>query len=356
MKRSPQAPRKTGARSLHNLVVRRAILFVVIAVLLTGSIIVPPAVGSTNSPAGKGWIQISGPGPSPRWTHSMVLDRKRQEAVVFGGFGGGREVWIFSFAARKWTRVDVANGPTPRASPAAIADFARDRMVVVGGLYNGRLFDDVWAFSFATRTWSQLPKGPSPRFDMGAVTDGVHAWFYGGFLPKLKATDELWQLDLATDTWTLLPQSKTRPSPRTNMGIGLYHGSMYVIGGHDAKGITPGTWRYDFSSQSWTQLSPAGKPGAGAHFASATDNICAQLFLAGGDHDDNVDVDTTDRFLFLNPAFIRLATTRNFPARRHGALVLEPRTRTLLLFGGIHDPKQRLGDTWFYQLGRGCTP
>jgi Kelch motif/Galactose oxidase, central domain len=351
MKRSPQASRRTGACSLQNLLVCQAVLFV-----LTASILVCPAFGSVNSSAGKGWIKIAGPGPSPRWTHAMVLDSKRQEAVVFGGFGSGPEVWIFSFASRKWTRVDAPNGPTPRASPAAVADFARDRMVVVGGL-GSHSFDEVWAFSFATQTWSQLPKGPSPRFDMGAVTDGIHAWFYGGFLPKLRATDELWQLDLASDTWTKLPQSNVRPSPRTNMGIGFYQGSMYVIGGHDAKGLTLGTWRYDFSSHNWTQLSPAGKPGAGAHFASATDKACGQLFLAGGDHDDRIDVDTTDRFSFLNPAFIRLATTRNFlPSRRHSALVLEPRTRTLLLFGGLHDPNQLLGDTWFYLLGNGCTP
>jgi Kelch motif/Galactose oxidase, central domain len=356
MKRSLEGSRKIGAHSPDYLRVRQTILFFVIVLLSTASTIVRPAIASTKSPGGKGWIQIHGPGPSPRWTHAMVLDRKRQQAVVFGGFGGGREVWIFSFAARTWNRVDAANGPTPRASPAAVADFARDRMVVVGGLHGSQLFDEVWAFSFATQTWSQVPKGPSPRFDMGAVTDGIHAWFYGGFLPKLRATDELWQLDLATDTWTKLPQSKVRPSPRTNMGIGLYQGSMYVIGGHDAKGLTPGTWRYDFSTHNWTELSPAGKPGAGAHFASATDKTCARLFLAGGDHDDNIDVDTTDEFLFLNPAFIRLATTRNFPARRHSALVLEPHTRTLMLFGGIHDPKHLLGDTWFYQLGKSCTP
>jgi hypothetical protein len=355
MKRSPQAPRKTGTHCPHNLTVRQTI-FVVIALLWIPSTSVCAAIGSTESSAGKGWIQIHGRGPSPRWTHAMVLDRKRQEAVLFGGFGAGREVWIFSFAARKWTRVDATSGPSVRASPAAIADFARDRMIVVGGVHGGQLFDEVWAFSFSTQTWSQLPKGPSPRFDMGAVTDGIDAWFYGGFLHGLRATEEIWQLDLATDTWTKLPQSKVRPSPRTNMGIGLYQGSMYVIGGHDAKGLTLGTWRFDFFLHKWTQLSPIGKPGAGAHFASATDKTCAQLFLAGGDHDDNIDVDTTDKFLFLNPAFIRLPTTRNFPARRHGALVLEPHSRTLMLFGGVHDPHQLLGDTWFYQLGKGCTP
>ena len=289
------------------------------------------ACGGASHPAG--WNQVTGPGPSPRWTHAAVLDPSRRNAVVFGGFAAGNEVWLFSFASRSWTRVNAANGPSPRASPAAVSDPTRDRMVVVGGV-NSAPTDEVWAFSFASQTWSPLPKGPSPRFDMGAATDGIHAWFYGGFLAGLQATDELWQLDLASNTWTLLPQSQPRPSPRTNMGIAFNSGSLFVVGGHDATGLTPGTWRYDF--------------------ASATDSNCGVLFLAGGDHDDNIDVNTTDVFSLAMSSFSRLPATTNFtPSRRHSVLVLEPQSHTLMLFGGLHDPNQLLGDTWIYQIN-GC--
>ncbi len=228
-------------------------------------------------------------------------------------------------------------------------------MVIVGGLITTAPTDEVWAFSFASHTWTQLPKGPSPRFDMGAAGDGAHAWFYGGFLAGSVATDELWQFDLASDTWALLPQSPVRPSPRTNMGIGFNAGSLYIIGGHDATAVTPGTWRYNFSSQTWTQLSPAGTAAASAHFASATDSSCGVLLLAGGDHDDNIDVSATDQFAFLQPSFTRLPTMTDFsPPRRHAVLILEPQSRALMLFGGIHDPSQVLGDTWIYHLGSTC--
>ncbi len=297
-----------------------------------------------------GWTQVSSPGPSPRWAHVAVLDPTRRDAVVFGGFGAGNEVWIFSFANRSWTRVDAPNGPSSLASPAAVSDPLGDRMVVAGGITSAAT-DEVWAFSFATHAWSPLPKGPSPRFDMGAATDGVHAWFYGGFLASNQATDELWQFDLVSNTWSLLPQSPIRPSPRTNMGIAVNGGFLYIVGGHNATGLTPGTWRYDFSTHAWTQLSPGGMPGAGAHFASATDDCQAVLLLAGGDHDDTIDVNTTDIFSFTQSFFGRLPATSNFaPVRRHSALVLEPESRTLMLFGGLQDPSQLLGDTWLYQL------
>jgi Kelch motif/Galactose oxidase, central domain len=293
------------------------------------------------------------PGPSPRWGHVAVLDSARRDAVVFGGFSAGNEVWIFSFANRSWTRVDAPNGPSSRESPAAVSDPAGDRMVLVGGFLTSAPTDEVWAFSFTNHAWSPLPKGPSPRFDMGAATDGVHAWFYGGFLTGFQATDELWQFDFASNTWSLLPQSQVRPSPRTNMGIAVNAGSLYIVGGHDATGLTPGTWRYDFSSNTWSELSPDGVPGAGAHFASATDDCLGVLLLAGGDHDDNIDVNTTDIFDFAQPSFSRLPAASNFaPVRRHSALVLEPESQTLMLFGGLQDPSPILGDTWLYQLER----
>ncbi|HEX6504330.1 MAG TPA: hypothetical protein VF011_13890 [Terriglobales bacterium] len=66
-------------------------------------------------------------------------------------------------------------------------------------------------------------------------------------------------------------------------------------------------------------------PGADAHFASATDSNCGVLFLAGGDHDDNIDVNTTDVFSFAMSSFSRLSATTNFtPSRRHSVLVLKP--------------------------------
>jgi Kelch motif protein/galactose oxidase-like protein len=303
-----------------------------------------------------GWLQLSGPSPSPRWTHAAVLDPVRRNAVLFGGFGAGNEVWIFSFDSLTWTRVDAPNGPSPRGSPAAVADPARDRMVVVGGWPGpgSSPLDDVWAFSFANHTWSALPKGPSARFDMGAATDNIHAWFYGGYV-AFQATDEIWQFDLASNTWTALPQSQVRPSPRTNMGIGVHEGSLFIVGGHDTNGLTPGIWRYELSSQNWTQLSPFGTLGAEAHFASAGDSACGVLLLAGGDHDDGIDVSTTDVFSYFKDSFVRLPTMMDFsPSRRHSVLVLEPRSRSLMLFGGINDPSKLLGDTWLYQLG-GCS-
>jgi hypothetical protein len=311
--------------------------------------------GSTpsNSNQGTGWLQVTAPGPSPRWASVAVLDSKHHQVVLYGGAGGGSEVWLFSLDAQTWQRVDAANGPPPLGSAGAVADTNNDRMVLFGGASNVAL-NQVWAFSFADHTWSPLPTGPSARFDIGATTDGKRAWFYGGYLQGFIALNELWQFDLTSNSWTLLPQGQTLPSPRTNMAIGFLSGFLYMTGGHDVAGLTPGTWRYDLTTLSWTQLTPSGMPGAGAHFGYDTDKTCGNLILAGGDHDDDIDVATTD-FLTLStsPQFVRLQAKTLPPPRRHAVLVLDLQTRTLFLFGGIQGTSTILGDTWLYHLA-GC--
>jgi hypothetical protein len=293
-----------------------------------------------------------GPGPSARSGHVAVLDSKRHQVAVFGGAGGGPEVWFFSLDSQTWREVISPNGPPSLGGAAAVADAQRDRMLIFGGTA-GPPSNQLWAFSFADHSWSSLPTGPSPRFDVAAATDGRHAWFFGGYLAGFVAVNDLWQLDLGSQAWTLLPPGSTSPSPRTNSALGFFSVSLYMRGGHDVAGLTPGTWRFDLSSNTWSHLLPSGTPGAGAHFGYDVDQSCGDLILAGGDHDDGIDVATTDLLTLSNsPRSIRLPTAVLPPPRRHTVLVLDPQTRALFMFGGLQGSSMALGDTWIYHLGQ----
>jgi Galactose oxidase, central domain len=322
-----------------------AFLFAIALLLGCGRSTPPASTPST------GWVQAAGPGPGARWGHVGVLDSKRRQVVVFGGAGGGSEVWLFSLDAQTWQRVDAPNGPPGIATAGAVADMSRDRMVLFGGTSTVFL-NQVWAFSFADHSWSSLPTGPSARFDVGAATDGQRAWFYGGFLPGLIAVNELWEFNLASNSWTMLPQGQILPSPRTNMAIGFFSGLLFMTGGHDTSNLTPGTWRFDLTTSSWSQLAPSGTQRAGAHFGYDTDQTCGDLILAGGDHDDGIDIATTDFLtLSVSPHFGGLTAQTLPPPRRHTVLVLDSQTRTLFMFGGLQGTSTALGDTWLYHLG-----
>jgi hypothetical protein len=310
------------------------------------------ACSSPDAPTPVPWHQLEAPGPSPRWAHAAVFDPKRRDVVLFGGFGAGNEIWLFSFKSRTWIRVDAPNGPTPRASPNAVADPTRDRIVVFGGVAAAGVTNEMWAFDLATHAWSTLPTGPAPRWDAGIATDGARAWIYGGFAPGLVGLDDLWEFDLASNRWTELPEPSPKPIARTNMGLAEWNGSLYMTGGHDARGDTPGTWRYDLTQHAWQQLSPSDTPRAGAHSATDVDRRCGDLILAGGDHDDGVGVATTDYLLLTStPRFVYAAGSGPFAPRRHATLVMDQATRELLLFGGIEGSATVYGDTWLSRLG-----
>jgi hypothetical protein len=256
----------------------------------------PPAQlfrGSHSVRAGP-WVQVTAAGPSPRWGHVAVLDPKRHQGVVFGGVGGGSEIWIFSLDSQSWQRINPPNGPSTLGSARAVGDPSNDRMVIVGGTSGGTEMGQVWSFSFGSQTWSQLPTGPSPRFDLDAATDGKHAWFFWWLFAWLCCY-------VATNEFRFLLEF-----------------SLYSKGG-DQAGLTPGTWRYDLTAHSWTQPMPSGVPGAGAHFGYDVDQTCGTMFLAFGDHDDRIDVSTTDLLsLSMSPLFARLPATT---VPRHGGML-----------------------------------
>lgn len=324
---------------------------------LCGTVCALAACGSPDAPTSVAWHQLQVSGPSPRWAHAAVFDPRRHDAVLFGGNGAGSEVWLFSFASHTWTRIDAPNGPTPRASPSAIADSARDRMVVFGGVTGAGVTNETWAFDLGAHTWSPLPARPIARFDAGIATDGARAWIYGGYTTTGNTTgfvglDDLWEFDLASDTWTELPEPSPRPIARTNMGFAVWNGWLYMTGGHDTHGDTPGTWRYDLTQQVWQQLTPTDPPRAGAHTAMDVDRRCGDLILVAGDHDDAVGIATTDYLLMTStPDFVYGAGSGPFAPRRHASLVMDQSTRELVLFGGINGWSTFYGDTWLSRLG-----
>ena len=62
------------------------------AAILSACSLLSACGGASHPP---GWNQVTGPGPSPRWTHAAVLDPSRRNAVVFGGFAAGNEGLAF---------------------------------------------------------------------------------------------------------------------------------------------------------------------------------------------------------------------------------------------------------------------
>ncbi len=311
-----------------------------------------------------GWRQITSPGPVARALHTAVFDANRRQAIIFGGVQAGfqplGDLWSFSLNSETWQPIFV-NGDQPRPlwASAAISDQPRDRMVLFFGFdqyVTERGSPEVWALSYETRQWSRLASGPTGRFDAAVATDGTRAWIHGGFtqfpLTPDNTLGDLWEFDLAANSWQQLPNNGAAPPPTTNANLAYYQDALYLVGGHNATMITPGTWRYDLASRQWEQLSPQGAPAVWSHHARAVDDSCGTLLLMGGDNDDLLDVPYLEALqMNSNPRYVRLPGEIPDVSRHHSAAAFDPSTRQLIVFGGWRGERQYLGDTWLYTLG-----
>jgi hypothetical protein len=322
-------------------------------------------------PNGPTWQQIPTTGVPGRWGQVAVYDARRDRMVIFGGDGLDREteaqtngttaqrndLWALDLATLGWHELAATNVPGPRTDLAGVLDTTNDRLVIVGGRVGfAASIDEVWAYSFVTGVWAQLPSGPPARHDVPSATNGSRMWVFGGAGGFLQSLNDLWELDLTTDTWRQMPDDGVRPSARTSGSLAYFGNALYVSGGHDATAVQRDSWRYDLAAQKWTKLDASSAPVAGAHFGYAFDTRCTALWLSAGDNLDNYDVAFTNALVLSgSPRFTMLQTSNLPPPRDHPSMILDAARHRLVLYAGgtLGDGLGTLGDAWMLQLS-GC--
>jgi Galactose oxidase, central domain/Kelch motif len=320
-------------------------------------------------PGGPMWTRVATDGVPARWGHVAVYDAKRDRMVVFAGDGLDSEteaenegataqrndLWALDLTTLEWQPLAATNVPGPRTDLAGVMDTTNDRLVVIGGRVGfATSIDEVWAYSFATGAWAELPSGPSARHDVPGATNGSRGWVFGGAGGFLQSLDDLWELDFTTDSWRQMPDDGVRPSARTSGALVYFANALYASGGHDATSVQGDSWRYDLVTERWTKLEPSGGPTAWAHFGYAFDAACSTLWLSAGDNLDNYDLAFTNALVVTgSPSFSVLATSNLPPPRDHPSMILDAARRRLVLYGGgtLGDGLGTLGDGWMLPLG-----
>jgi len=237
------------------------------------------------------WKQLGlggGTGPGGRVRHMTAYDSTRHQMVVFGGrFRAGssgnytlyNDLWAFDLASETWSNVPLAaaTAPSARVNGAFVYDPTGDRLLLFGGnaSTSGAFYQslaDVWEYSYATQTWSQLsPTGQSPasRLFTGALWDDSRQWLvvFGGadetaFNQDVQYFGDLWGLDFSSGSpaWAELDAASTF-APKGRFWGGLVRDEVndrYVMfGGHDNGAIAPDVgnsndlWTFDPNSLEW---------------------------------------------------------------------------------------------------------
>ena len=342
--------------------------------------------------------------PSARGEIDGVWDADHGRMLIFAGDEGTpvmcmsqtefiSEVWAFHPDCDNFEQLAPSTTLPPRGRHAVALDQAHGRALIHGGRYRAgtsgayTLYDDLWAFDFATDSWTELPSagGPSARSNHVAVVSGDHLIVYGGnastdglsFIPL----GDTWAFDLEAETWTQVSTTND-PSAR------LFHtatvepatGILLMFGGGDANAFVGPFFRDlwalelapDAASGTWTMLDN-GLPGPpGTTWADLVWDDAGQRVVLWAGHDDGAlgntntiwtwplvgngwtqaevgDVQSAPANGFCDFPVDFVVPDLDAPERRSAGATVVTDSGELLVFGGKTDCGQ-VNDVWAWSL------
>jgi hypothetical protein len=149
-----------------------------------------------------------GPGPAPRYGHSLVADPAGRRLLLFGGRDSSAQVFSdvwsldLSLSPPVWSQITVPGaGPMARWHHACSFDPATERMFVMSGQNGSSFPDGVWALDLSgTPRWDSLSvSGSQPSRISSAAWDRRRAR-----VVAYSPTTGVFALDPASSTWSAL--------------------------------------------------------------------------------------------------------------------------------------------------------
>jgi len=343
--------------------------------------------------------------PSKRSDVGGLSDPATGLMAVFGGDDGPivsqfpmpaflADTWVFE-PGFGWSAVESTPAPFARGRHAVALDSTNGRMLMFGGRWrreggsgNYTLYNDLWAFDFATKTWSELHPGtglaPRPRFTAGLAHNASSGNIFvmgGGLNENALAADpatDLWAFD--GSTWTEIPTTGSPPSMRLWMAYAYdtSRNRIVAFGGQRGDFVSASLrdlYALDLSTGAWSQLDAGFSSGPEGRFsATMTYDATRDRYLLFGGHGDPGVVNDLWAYdpngggwavlsrgdTWGSPGLGCLGNEREIPKtyvnqelsspeRRSGA-VFTAVGDTVWLFGGESDCSDHLDDTWSFDL------
>ncbi|QOV91957.1 hypothetical protein IPV69_11625 [Humisphaera borealis] len=255
--------------------------------------VVPPTIPSSTPPATATFTQLnySARAANPIARAESLTATYNNRVYTFGGFNQANGPVLrsdyFDLTTNSWTRIkDLPE----RLTHVGMTHDAENAYFVGGyvgtGYGYGQVFGSrrVWAYNFATDTYTPLPQLPQAYAAGGAALLGRELHYFGG--QNANRADVKVHLVLNLDNPASGWQSGVPiPTARSHMGAVSYGGRIYAIAGQigNDEGLT--TLRtveiYDPAANAWTN--GAMVPAAVSHVTSATFEMGGRILLMGGE-------------------------------------------------------------------------
>jgi N-acetylneuraminic acid mutarotase len=325
-------------------------------------------LGLTGHSSAWAALDPSGTEPSPRACAAVAYDEVTHRLIVFSGgddVGDFSDTWAYDSATNTWTDLKPSGTlPIPRMYAGMAYDPVTRRLIMFGGLdrKTNTCLSDTWAYDPAVNSWTKLdPRGPTPPArawnvlvrdpDSGKLV--MFGGMAGGEVADLVAGDQLndtWAYDPAANIWTGLKPAGAFPPARYAYTM-VYDPSskqMILFGGITGTTRFNDTWAYDPAVDVWRELKPASaipKP-RGAQ-SMAYDPATRRVIMFGGAVSLTTLFNETWAYDPVRNAWVELNPVGTPPPPRGGhAMVADPTSGRLIVFGGLDDTAAFRSDLW----------
>ncbi len=233
------------------------------------------------------WTEYTLFSPSARANFGMVYCNVTNEIIVYGG-GQATDTWSFDCETQTWSEVITSTNPGGHHSPAMAYDPQENVVILFGGFNEEDMTSDkTWSFDCDTRTWTELHPSTAPMSRYG------HVMTYDETINRIilacgnTATeghqDDTWTFDASTNSWSEIttigdPDRLKWPSmtyDSTNQKVILFSGQIGDV-------AVIGTWVYNALSRTWTDSEPDVSPLGRINTGLAFDSNNGVVILYGG--------------------------------------------------------------------------
>ncbi|MBI3868427.1 MAG: hypothetical protein HY299_07830 [Verrucomicrobia bacterium] len=327
-------------------VVTTPALRVVLWLLANGTLMGQDLPFDSGSTGVDGAFRARVPFTPARYAYAVASDPDRNQLVLFGGYGAGRQLddtWIWD--GTDWILQKPGVRPPARNGSAMAYEAARQQVVLFGGANSSGRLSDTWIWN-GTNWNSRTPsKSPTGRSAFGLVYDSARreVVLFGGFtFPPRIYFNDTWVWD--GTSW--LPRTPAHsPSKRQEfaMAYDAARGEVVLFGGRDDGEIQlADTWVWN--GVDWTERTPPDKSPTPRTGHGMTYDAARQVVVLFGGNSGLQAVN--DTWLWDGTSWA-IATNASPPTARYfGSLAFDKLRNQVVLAGGTYGIE--LGDTWLW--------
>lgn len=153
----------------------------------------------------------------------------------------------YSINTTGWTSYSTMTSARSEMSSTVVDD----KIYVFGGTESGHATVKTEMFDTKTNLWYNKSEMKYARYKHTTLLNENKIYVCGGYGESDNAIDSISVYDITNDVWL---NDIDTPNHNTNFASGIYNNELYIFGGKELGRDTLNAYKYNFMSDSWTEL------------------------------------------------------------------------------------------------------